>query len=114
MWSRKGINFCDVCKKVSLVCERVSGCISVQSLFLLNFMYLLTKWEGRMGKYLAWGHAVRNINEILMKCSLAEYTTTRVQSKPPQTFQVVDHWQGLFNVYLKEQRKTSHVENNKC
>ena len=27
--------------------------------FSLHFMYLLTEWEGRTGKYLARGHGVR-------------------------------------------------------
>ena len=24
-------------------------------------MYLLTKWEGRMGKYFTWGHGVETV-----------------------------------------------------
>ena len=32
-----------------------------------NIMYLFTEWEGRMGKYLAWGHGIRTERQI---CSL--------------------------------------------
>ena len=33
--------------------------IKVDSYHKCSFMYLLTKWEGRMEKYLARGHGVR-------------------------------------------------------
>ena len=33
---------------------------SIRSDTYTRFMYLLTEWEGRAGKYLARGHAVRN------------------------------------------------------
>ena len=32
-------------------------------------MYLLTKWEGRMGKYLASGHGVRTERSESQPCS---------------------------------------------
>ena len=28
-------------------------------IIIIKNMYLLAEWEGRMGKYLAWGHGVR-------------------------------------------------------
>ena len=39
-----------------------------------NIMYLLTEWEGRMGKYLAWGHGIRTKHQI---CSLTLLILTK-------------------------------------
>ena len=36
-----------------------NGCELINAFITVMIMYLLTEWEGRMGKYLARGHGVR-------------------------------------------------------
>ena len=58
---------------------------------LQNYMYLLTEWEGRTGKYLPRGHGVRTECEVLAPWPSAKYFPIRTDLTQSISILLYDH-----------------------